>query len=222
MVNYVQPKVRFKCTMCGECCRRYWITLTIDDLLAIYANAKLKPSAISALYDASIAGDWDSPKIRIGDRWYYLVLRKRIDGSCIFNEWRNGKLICAIHSFKPLVCRFYPFIYMWDGDVVKFEVYPAAVGYCPGLGKGPVVDLAMEAKYALMSREAKARFRAFADSWNRIVKGLGAALGIMDFLTILDCVVLRLSGESPECPYASIVDELIRAYASAGMRALGH
>lgn len=202
MVIHVQPKVRFKCTLCGECCRRYWITVTLDDLLAIYANLSLKPSQVAALYNSNMASDWNAPRIRLGNGQYYLVLRKRMDGSCIFNEWRGGKMICTIHSFKPLTCRFYPFIYSWRDDVLYFEVYSKAVGYCPGIGKGPIVNLTPEAKYAELSRIAKERFRRLVDHWNsRVVKSLSKATAD-DFLRFLDCVVEALLNKAPvdACP----------------------
>jgi len=211
MVTYVQPKVRFKCTLCGECCRRYWITVTVDDLLAILINSGLRPSEVSALYNANVAGDWQAPRIRLRDGYYYLVLRKRVDGSCIFNEWRGDRMICTIHSYKPLTCRFYPFIYHWVDDKLYFELYDKAMGYCPGVGNGPIVDLARESEYAVKSREAKERFRVFVNHWNKLVDDKSVEATVDSFMNYLDCVVSLLAGRLLECPGVFKVNELLPA-----------
>ncbi len=209
MVTYVQPKVRFKCTLCGECCRRYWITVTLDDLVEIFINTKLKPSSITALYNANVAGDWQAPRIRLKDGQYYLVLRKRIDGSCIFNEWVNGKMICSINNFKPLTCRFYPFIYHWSGEVLYFELYDKAVGYCPGVGNGPIVDLVKESEYAVKSRMAKDRFRAFVDYWNTMVNE-GLVNGDLEtFMNYLDCSIESIINPQSTCISEFKLSELL-------------
>jgi Fe-S-cluster containining protein len=58
-----------------------------------------------------------------------LALAERGEG-CVFLE--GGR--CRVHSFKPLVCRFYPFVYVVRGDgEVDIEVNERAVGECPGL-----------------------------------------------------------------------------------------
>jgi Fe-S-cluster containining protein len=60
----------------------------------------------------------------------YLALKSNDDG-CVFLS-RNGK--CSVHDFKPLVFRFYPFLYVVkeDGDV-DVELNEKAIEGCEGL-----------------------------------------------------------------------------------------
>jgi Fe-S-cluster containining protein len=60
----------------------------------------------------------------------YLALKSNYDG-CVFLS-RDGK--CSVHDFKPLVFRFYPFLYVVkeDGDV-DIELNEKAIEECKGL-----------------------------------------------------------------------------------------
>jgi hypothetical protein len=87
------PRVRFTCTLCGECCRRYWIPVTHIDVARIAEFTGMKPRDFLALFPKDMAADWDEPVIKLRDGEYYLVLKKRLDGTCIFNKW------VAISSF---------------------------------------------------------------------------------------------------------------------------
>ncbi len=190
MIKFMGPKIRFNCVLCGECCRRYWITVTLDDLVDIYLNLGLLPSSVSALYPKAVAGDWGYPAIKLCDgREYYLVLRKKLDGSCIFTKWVNGGLICSIHNYKPLTCRYYPYIYR-PGSVVTMELYDGAIGYCPGIGKGNYYDLSREAATVALSISSKKRLEEFVSKWNKEDAEQG---DLSTFMKRLDEEVMRLA-----------------------------
>jgi len=123
--------VIFRCILKGYCCKKYWIPVTHLDLLRlkIYANVDIKPSTIS-LYEASLYDDLTYPQVVFGGEKYFLALNSKDDGSCIF-LLRNGK--CSVHPYKPLVCRFYPFVYIENGDNISIEVNENALGECPGI-----------------------------------------------------------------------------------------
>lgn len=38
------------------------------------------------------------------------VLKKRVDGRCVFQVYSNGRWICSIQSIKPLACKLWPFL----------------------------------------------------------------------------------------------------------------
>lgn len=173
--------------------------MTISDLVAIFRHTGLRPSEVAALFSADVAGDWQTPKVKLRNGQYYIVLRKRIDGSCIFNEWRGDKLICSIHEFKPLTCRFYPFIYFWGNGVLHFELYSKAVGYCPGVGNGPFVNLVKESTYAVESRRAKEELKLLIDHWNRLVNDKTVAGTVDVFMRFLDCIVESLANGRSDC-----------------------
>lgn len=70
------------------------------------------------------------PKVTLWEGEGYLGLKRFTDGFCIFNR----RKICTVHQFKPLTCRFYPFIYVTsNGRITGIEVNKNAVKVCPGL-----------------------------------------------------------------------------------------
>ncbi len=126
--------VRFRCLKRGFCCKRYWIPVTHLDLLRleIYGGIPVDVNIIE-LRDREIyevrSGLY--PVIVLHKREYYLSLRSREDNSCIFLS-SDGK--CLVHEFKPLVCRFYPFVYVVrDGGEIDIELNENALGECPGI-----------------------------------------------------------------------------------------
>ncbi|MCG2879700.1 MAG: YkgJ family cysteine cluster protein [Vulcanisaeta sp.] len=187
------PKVRFTCTLCGECCRRYWIPVTHVDVARIAKFTGMRPRDFLALFPKDMAADWDEPVIKLRDGEYYLVLKKRLDGTCIFNKRVGDKLICSVHPVKPNVCRYYPFIYWVENGIVKFEVYEKALGYCPGVGRGGFANFRVEISSINESIRAKEEFRRIINNWNeRVDRGLVKA-SIDEFFNYLEGIVDSLN-----------------------------
>lgn len=113
--------------MDGRCCRVYWVPVTHLDVFRIVYYGDLKPRGFLRLHvDASS----NTPSIKIKGREYYLALKRSVN-RCVF-LLDNGK--CSIHEFKPLTCRFYPFVYITrNGKAVDIDVCSKALGSCPGL-----------------------------------------------------------------------------------------
>lgn len=132
--------VIFRCLLKGHCCKKYWIPVTHLDLLRlhIYAGIEIKPSTIN-LYESSLYEDLSYPRVIFKNEGYFLALNSKDDGSCIFLS-KEGK--CSVHPYKPLVCRFYPFVYVEKENDVDIEINENAVGECPGLiiDKRPIPD----------------------------------------------------------------------------------
>lgn len=132
--------VVFHCLLKGYCCKKYWIPVTHLDLLRLkmYANVDIKPDIIS-LYESSLYDDLTYPRVRFENEEYFLALNSNEDGTCIF-LLKDGR--CKVHPYKPLVCRFYPFVYVEKGEHIDIEVNENALGECPGLidDKKPIPD----------------------------------------------------------------------------------
>jgi hypothetical protein len=147
--------------------------VTHIDVARIAEFTDMKPRDFLALFPKDMAADWDEPVIKLRDGEYYLVLKKRLDGTCIFNKWVGDKPICSVHPVKPNVCRYYPFIYWLDGGIVKFEVYDKAIGYCPGINRGGFASFRVEISSVGESVRAKSEFRKIINDWNdKVSRGL--------------------------------------------------
>uniref|UniRef100_A0A7C4BE38 YkgJ family cysteine cluster protein n=1 Tax=Ignisphaera aggregans TaxID=334771 RepID=A0A7C4BE38_9CREN len=123
--------VIFKCLLKGYCCKKYWIPVTHLDLLRIelYAGIKVNSNMLS-LYEVSLYEELSYPYVVFSGEKYFLALNSKEDGSCLFLS-TNGR--CSIHPYKPLVCRFYPFVYTEKGDTIEIELNNNAIGECPGI-----------------------------------------------------------------------------------------
>ncbi len=171
LTGYVAPKIRFRCTLCGECCKRYWIPVTHMDIFRIAEYTGLDPERFVTFFKKDMTTGWDYPEIRLKGGKYYMILAKRPDGSCIFNRYtERGKLICSVHPVKPLVCRFYPFVYWVENNIVKFEILDKAISYCPGLGRGPYYEFTLELRAVSEIRRAKDEYRELVNKWNNLVE----------------------------------------------------
>ncbi|MFP3251865.1 MAG: YkgJ family cysteine cluster protein [Thermoproteus sp.] len=169
MPEWIGPRIRFRCLLCGECCRLYWVPVTHVDLWRIAEGTGLKPRDFAAPIPKDAVGEWGVPSILLSDgRRHYVVLKKRLDGLCIFNKLSDGRFICSIYDRRPSSCRFYPFVYI-PGDVVRLELAKDAERFCPGIGRGPVRDLSAEAEAAAVREAEMDSYREVADRWNRLV-----------------------------------------------------
>jgi len=161
--------VKFRCLCDGQCCKHYWIPITHLDLLRlqIYGGIKVDESIVeikdSEEYELDLY-----PPIRINNKRYYLALASREDGTCIFLR-SDGK--CSIHEFKPLVCRFYPFVY-WvkeDGEI-DVDLNEKVVNECPGLildGEPIDRDIVENIKRIALIRRAELKLWSDAiNEWN--------------------------------------------------------
>ncbi len=108
------------------------------------------------------------PAVRFDNGEYYIALRMRLDGSCVFLD-RTGK--CRVHKYKPMVCRFYPFVYTIRDDDIVIEVNVTALGECPGLilDPQPISQHIVEnlRRLARVRIEELRRWRRVIDEWNR-------------------------------------------------------
>lgn len=109
------------------------------------------------------------PPIRINKKEYYLGLASKEDGSCIFLR-DDGK--CVVHEFKPLVCRFYPFVY-WvkeDGGI-DIDLNEKAMNECPGLIlDGELIDRGIVESLKRIALIRRAELKLWSEAineWNK-------------------------------------------------------
>ncbi|MGP3668048.1 MAG: YkgJ family cysteine cluster protein [Candidatus Bathyarchaeota archaeon] len=77
----------WECVNCGDCCRKYNVNLSVDEWLRI-----------TRIYGDVVVSSLGK-----------LVLRRGVDGSCVFLRRIGGRWICGLQSIKPRACMLWPF-----------------------------------------------------------------------------------------------------------------
>ena len=115
--------LRFECQRgCTECCRqRGFVYLTEQDLLRAAAFLGMTAEAFERKY-----------VYRTRRR---LRLRVPREAHCHFLNAEG----CSIHPAKPTQCRIFPF---WPELVESRREWHKAAAYYPGIGKGPLIQIA--------------------------------------------------------------------------------
>jgi Fe-S-cluster containining protein len=114
--------LRFECQPgCTECCRQKgFVYLTESDVTRAADFLEMTPRAFERRYVYRT-----SRKMR---------LRVPRAASCPF-LLHNG---CSIHPAKPAQCRVFPF---WPELVESRREWLKTARYCPGIGKGPLIQI---------------------------------------------------------------------------------
>ena len=138
-IQVVHSGDRWKCLMCGECCRTLRIDLNIEDLRNL-------GSLLDRKLDLYISDSFQ-PHIRSkGPKCWHK--------GCYFFD--DQKARCTIYKLRPATCRCYPFLIAPSEvatangfeaskeDVVWRERGPFVLLYqtnCKGFGRGKAIDL---------------------------------------------------------------------------------
>lgn len=99
-----ENKLDFACQSCGNCCKFFNINITHLDIQRILENRPDLKAEDFVSFSVSEKGDPESFISTYGKRQIDLKKKKDKD-ECVFLE--NN--VCSIHSFKPIVCRVWPF-----------------------------------------------------------------------------------------------------------------
>ncbi len=174
--------VKFKCTLCGVCCSQYWVPVTHLDVWRIVNYGCYDARDFLVLYKSSSYKS-TFPKVLLWEDEGYLGLRRFTDGFCVFNRSK----ICTVHQFKPLTCRFYPFIYVTsNGRITGIEVNKNAIKVCPGLvydndsiDVGTRNSLIQLAEIRIVERNLYAKA---VKEWSSEYRGRGLFKEFVDFL----------------------------------------
>jgi len=114
--------MRFECQRgCTECCRqRGFVYLTEQDLVRAAAFLGITPEAFERRYVYRTSR--------------LLRLRVPRNAHCHFLNAEG----CSIHPAKPTQCRIFPF---WPELVDSIREWRKTASYCPGIGKGPLIQI---------------------------------------------------------------------------------
>jgi hypothetical protein len=117
------PELRFTCQPgCTNCCeQKGYVYLNEEDLVRAARHAGMTPAAFEKQYVYRTAR-----KMRF---------RKPPGKQCPFLETGKG---CTIHPGKPAQCRLFPF---WPELVENRAGWYFASRYCPGIGKGELIQI---------------------------------------------------------------------------------
>ena len=127
--------LRFECQPgCTECCRQKgFVYLSESDILRIAGHLRLTPAEFERQY-----------VFRTSRR---ARLRVPAVATCYF-LFEGG---CSIHVVKPTQCRIFPF---WPELVESRREWKKTARYCPGIGKGPLIQIDTARSQASEMREA--------------------------------------------------------------------
>jgi hypothetical protein len=128
------PELRFACQPgCTNCCDQSgFVYLSEDDIRRAAKFVGLSPRAFEARY--------------IYRTRHRRRFRKPPDRQCPFLE--GG---CSIHPAKPAQCRTFPF---WPELVESRAQWKRTAKYCPGIGKGPLIQIGEAMEIAGQQRRA--------------------------------------------------------------------
>lgn len=172
----------FRCTECGECCRRLRVALTVLDLSRL-ARHTLTPAHELVQWlspsEVDMTGEPQSfVELSIGKRLMGLAQR---EGACVHLARDNR---CQVYAARPLDCRAYPFDFTLEADG-KRRLSLLALEGCAFASDGTQDLAAIERTEAARTRELE-QHRALVARWNRLAwhrRRLGQRVGSdADFL----------------------------------------
>jgi hypothetical protein len=127
--------LRFQCQSgCTKCCdQRGFVYLTEEDLTRLAAYVGMSAAAFEKRYV------YRTKNLR--------RLRVPRQTQCVFLK-EDG---CSVHIAKPLQCRTFPF---WPDLVDDKQEWNKTAKWCPGIGKGPLVNIEKARAIAQTMRDA--------------------------------------------------------------------
>jgi uncharacterized protein len=131
----VTKGLRFTCQAgCINCCDQTgYVYLTEDDIRRAAKFVGMRARAFEAKYVYRTA--------------HQRRFRKPRDKQCPFLLGHG----CSIHPAKPTQCRTFPF---WPELVENRELWNRTGSYCPGIGKGPLIQIGTAMETAEEQRRA--------------------------------------------------------------------
>jgi len=109
------PTIRFRCTLCGWCCRNYTPLITAADARRIQKALRKPLSEFLAFYrpeDFPVAPGADANFFQTKHGPVVMALQ-RTSGGCVFLQ----EDMCSIQAFKPGLCGAFPFQPVSPGDL---------------------------------------------------------------------------------------------------------
>jgi uncharacterized protein len=124
-----RPGLRFKCTMCGNCCTGPEGYVNLSD-----AEAESLAKRLGITVDEFIR-DYTR------DTVFGRSLKERPSPAgldCIFLDRQSipGKAVCGVYEDRPEQCRTWPF---WPSVIASRRTWEHAKRTCPGIDQGPLI-----------------------------------------------------------------------------------
>jgi len=113
--------IEWRCTFCGECCKRYVPLVLPEDVQRIQESLKRPISTFVTFHRPT---DFERP-VDESDERFFLTKHGKLamglsrtdlpgnEAGCIFLKDN----LCSIHTFKPFICGQYPFLPQDPSDV---------------------------------------------------------------------------------------------------------
>jgi len=165
--------LRFKCTLCGQCCSdpSLIVTITHRDLLRFeFFSPTSDLFKIVGFYqtpnaDSSLEEKLMTPAI-ITNRGKIFLGLQRINDRCIFLE---GKL-CQIYDARPLICNSFPYTFQVRANQIYWGYSLKAKEYCPAIkGESKINKKHLEHLASIILKEFE-EFRQLIQIWNTLAQ----------------------------------------------------
>ena len=100
-------KIRFRCMLCGACCRNVKETVPVDCKDAFYLTKHLRDLGMDIYCVDQFLEQYAEPAL-LDECGFFVYFLKSVgeDSSCIFLKDNR----CSVQEAKPLACRLYPFM----------------------------------------------------------------------------------------------------------------
>ena len=127
-------KIRFRCTLCGACCRNVKETVPVDCKDAFYLTKHLRDLGMDIYCVDQFLEQYAEPAL-LDECGFFVYFLKSVgeDSACIFLEDNR----CSVQEAKPLACRLYPFMVDPNGSGSFSYLYSTERTYH---FRGPVVE----------------------------------------------------------------------------------
>jgi Fe-S-cluster containining protein len=185
--NSQYDSMPFKCTRCGNCCKRYYITLLPEEMKKAAKELKISQKEFAEnncqLFLQLFPSDFEGGELKISAQDLEKKLRRKIEAHkgflprhflalpciafkrkgtiCIFYDAKKN--ICRIHSSKPMQCTLFPLLSNSENPDWE-KLYPFCEGMKNSVGKLNAAE--MKEHYAKIQEYfGKVAERGFKKTW---------------------------------------------------------
>ncbi len=120
--------LRFRCTMCGNCCTGPpgTVMLDADERAALSQHLGMNDDAFVEQYTKPMDGGVSLSERLTAFGW-----------DCVFLDRTTipGKAVCGVYEARPRQCRTWPF---WKMNLKDERAWDRASATCPGMNAGPL------------------------------------------------------------------------------------
>ncbi len=124
-----KPGLRFRCTMCGNCCTgpEGYVNVSDQEVATLAARLRVTTEAFVRDYTRQTV---------FGRSLTEKPTPHGLD--CVFldRETVPGKAVCGVYEDRPEQCRTWPF---WPSIIASRRTWEQAKRTCPGIDEGPLI-----------------------------------------------------------------------------------